>query len=182
MKTKWDKLVIRSKNTITIRRTYDLKKLFPEQMCLSGKMNEEIEQNAWHINIFNKNCVSKIKAQSLEKFFNKLIRIKERQLGKSQATLYVWFEDQEIQLCYNIISGITTDLPFRCHIKEVSLSSVIHDFLDTCQKAAVPNSLFIPYEEVQFFKRGDEGFDDEDEDDVDYTAKVYIKFLNKPID
>ncbi len=180
MKTKWDNLVIRSMNTITIRQPDDLKELLYEPLCLSGKINEEIEQNAWHIMLADEYSLQYVTVQVLESFFEDLIREKERHLGTRQATLYVWFDGQSLQLCFNILSGVVIDLPFGCHLREVSLvSNIIHDFLEAFQDPP------LSYDKITFLKPGDEGFDDdayEEEIERSFILDVYVKFLNKPVD
>ncbi len=173
MKTKWDNLVIRARNTLTIQSTYDLKKLFSEPVCLSGDIEEEIAENAWHIWARDENCEKKIKAQALESFFDRLICAKKKQIGNRQATLYVWVEGKFNQLCYNIISGITTDLPFRRQFEEVQLSTLIYEYVNVLQDGPQTTFFGIRNEDIDDDNYGCYEFSD------DYKVKVYIKFLNE---
>ncbi len=168
---------VRSMNTITIKNVSDLEELFLEPICLSGEVYEEIEKNAWHIMLAQESNLQDITIEALENFFNKLIQIKEKQLDNQQATLYVWFDAQSSQLCFNIISGIVTKLPFGAKLNKVpEVSSIIRDFLNLLHDNPFSS------ENITFFDADDEDFDwdaYEEEFERNFVLDVYVRFLNE---
>lgn len=161
-------------NIITISHIDELQEIINHQNCMNGIMQDEIEENMWCISI-EENCISDFTVDSFLQFFNTLMVEKARQIRlfdqHKQATLYVWFDKQALQLRFNILSGVVLELPFQCQLRKVSsVASIIEDFLNTVRRFAQHGDT------VEFLELDSSGFDADDEDD--FVLDVYVAILN----
>lgn len=81
-----------------------------------------------------------------------------------QATLYFWFDEMTLQLCFNILSGKNRKLPFSCKINVVdSPYPILNQFL----KIACNNALYGNYHEFTFIEKSDPEFGKNHDYEVD---------------
>ncbi len=161
-------------NIITISHINDLHEIINHQICTNGIMQDEIEENMWCISI-EEGCIPDFTVDAFLGFFNTFMVEKARQIRlldeHKQATLYVWFDKQALQLRFNILSGVVVDLPFQCQLKKVfSLASIIEDFLNTVRSFAQHGDT------VEFLELDNSDFDEDDEEDC--VLNVYVVTLN----
>src|SRR5687768_17499019 len=107
-------------NIITISDLDQLNLITNDLLCLSGKQTEETYHNMWCISL-ESNLVENVTLEQLKDFVDTLIKKKEPQLKKinfsKNAVFYMWFDQQALQLRFNIITGDVQSLPFGCKIK-----------------------------------------------------------------
>lgn len=103
----------------------------------------------------------------LVSFFKILIETREIQLKatdfKKALTFYLWFDEQALQLRFNIISGEDASLPFGCTINKVdSMKPIFNDFFSTINDVLDGKLYFEVYDPS------------EDDDDDAYEVKNYV--------
>ncbi len=162
-------------NVITICHIDDLHEMINFPICINGVMQDEIEENMWCISI-EENCLSHFTTSKFLNFFEIFMAKKTNQMRllniALQATYYIWFDQQALQLRCNILSGIVTDLPFRRKTQQVSsLSLIVDNFLK------IIHSVSESSDNVEFIQPTDTHFNDED-DGHDCALEVYVTILN----
>jgi len=158
-------------NTVKIEKKIDLYQIFEEPMYLSGKTSQdqfykELYANSWGI-IVDEEFAKKITDDEIAEFISDLIKFRSQEISMIkptlQATLYFWFDEMALQLCFNILSGKNIKLPFGCKINIVdSPYPILKQFL----KAVRDNDLHGNYDEFTFVEKGDPSFDDDYEVDL----------------
>lgn len=163
---------------ITICYVKDLREIIDHPINLSGIVSEEIDDNMWCITL-EEDCLSRFTQDSMVQFFDTLIAKKSHQIHllnpQMQATFYLWFDRQALQLRLNILSGVVINLPFQCRVqKTASLAYIIDDFLQTVR------SVVQQAEQIEFIEPAAPDFDDDEtDDDEDFTLDVYTIVLNQ---
>lgn len=164
-------------NVITICSSNDLLKLQYKDICLSGIAEDEITQNMWCIAI-DEHGINQITTNMLMHFFDNLISQNEQHIRSSypeiQATLYVWFDKQALQLRFNILSGVAIELPFRCSLNIVSsLRTIIDNFLNAVHTATqLGDNLAVSNNDDYEFNNDDEQV---------FILDVYVRILNQKV-
>ncbi|MBV8661186.1 MAG: hypothetical protein JO129_03525 [Candidatus Dependentiae bacterium] len=151
-------------NYITIEKIIDLYQIFEEPIFLSGDISQiqkEIYANSWGITLDNE-FAKIIKADALAEFILDLVKFRSEEIAmirpSTKATLYFWFDEFSLQLCFNILSGENRKLPFGCKINIVdSPYPILKEFL----KVARNNALYGNYLEFSEIT-------DADKNDPDY--------------
>jgi hypothetical protein len=158
-------------NVITISNFDQFSLIFDGLLCLSGEQSEEICQNMWCISLGEK-FIENITLEKLENFIDQLIENRVQQLKSinffEHAVFYMWFDQQALQLRFNIITGDGASLPFGCKLKLHSTSK----FILTNLIVAVKRSACFG-DDVEFL----DSEDDEDEDEEEYILDVFVKKL-----
>lgn len=162
------------RNFITISVIADLYQILEEPLYLSGdleQVDKEIVYNAWGIMLDDK-FAKIIRVENLAEFFFDMIKYRTEEIMKIKpamnATLYIWFDDMALQLCFNILSGEDRELPFGCKLNIVDSPYIIfQEYINS-----LLHGNYLRFTEV--LEQGDFDFND-DEDDFynDYVQDVW---------
>jgi hypothetical protein len=145
------------------------------------KQQEELYYNTWGMS-FDRDFIKTLTIQDINNFVIELIKNRSEQvldINKGPATFYLWYDEQSVCLCFDILSGANITLPFRCRVNIVSTPlSIIHAFLKDAQAEIHP----LDFQNFKFFEPGDPGWDefDEEEEKEDVslrTVNVYVVIL-----
>jgi hypothetical protein len=165
-----------------ITQIIDLTFIIDAEIYLSGSpcgIKEETYNNLWELS-FDEKLISKLSKEDLHHFFLLLLEKRTEQIAALSneliATLYLWFDEQSNQLCFNILSGKDIKLPFHCTIHTVNSIDIIFDqcLENLCHPALNWNNL-------EIIEPGDPCWNDNDEEDFDpkkYILNVYVATLN----
>jgi hypothetical protein len=161
-------------NVTTISNLGQLNVIFNDVLCLSGKQSEEIYHNMWCISLED-NLLESITLEQLKSFVDKLIGNRELQLKDSNCSrgvvFYMWFDQQALQLRFNIITGDVNLLPFGCKIQlHTTCESILSNFLNTVKDFSQHG------DQIEFFSCEDE------EDEKEYVLDVFVKSLRVGIE
>jgi hypothetical protein len=165
-------------NSIEICKLEQFMRIIDDLLYLSGKQSEEIYNNMWCITLEG-DLVESINLEQLESFINRLIENRKQQLKyidfQKDAVFYMWFDQQALQLRFNILTGNEKKLPFGCRIQLInSYDSILNNFIRSTKNVAQYA------EEIQFFDKDDTDWDD-DEIEEDYQLEVFVKNLNEKL-
>src|SRR5579871_5279412 len=122
-------------NVIKISEIDQLQDIIDDLLCLSGVQSEEIYHNMWCI-VLEDDLIKNIEIEQLYSFVNKLIKNREQQLQQNNlhknVVFYMWFDQQAMQLRFNVITGDIGSLPFGCKIRLLNVVDLIlSDFINT---------------------------------------------------
>jgi hypothetical protein len=163
-------------NVITICYIDDLCEIVNYPICLSGTITDELEVNMWCIAL-DGGCLQHFTSEAFLRFFDTLIVAREHQIGlldpHKQATFYVWFDQQALQLRLNMLSDTGIDLPFGCRVQRIlSLRSIIDNFIDTVSRVNQYG------DHIEMIEPTDPDFDNDDDDDTqNFTLDVWVVTL-----
>lgn len=160
-------------NTVSIEKITDLYQVFEEPIYLSGKTShdqfyKELYANSWGI-IVEDEFAKKIKADDIAEFISDLVKFRSKEISMIKptphATLYFWFDQQALQLCFNILSGAKRKLPFGCKINIIdSPYPILKEFITVARN----NALYGNYLGItKILEKGDPGYGDDFEIDPD---------------
>lgn len=112
----------------------------------------------------------------LVSFFKILIETRETQLRatdfKKTLTFYLWFDEQALQLRFNIISGEGASLPFGCTVNKVgSIEPILNKFFSIINDVIEGKDFF----EVCDVQDIEDAADDESPEN--YVLDVYVQTL-----
>jgi len=146
------------------------------QLYLSGDLSEEIYHNMWCISM-EENFIESVNIQQLEHFVRSVIGNRAQQLKDinydKNAVFYMWFDQQALQLRFNIITGDVKSLPFSCKVSLInSYQPILNNFINTIREVAECG------DQVEFLDMQDENWD-EDENEEEYVLDVFAKELSK---
>src|SRR5580704_2671137 len=117
-------------NVINIFKLDQLETIISDRLCLSGVQSEEIHHNMWCISL-DSDFIGKITLKQLRYFVDRLIENREQQLKDinvhGNVVFYMWFDQQALQLRFNIITGDVYSLPFRCKIRVNNAYKIVLD-------------------------------------------------------
>jgi hypothetical protein len=160
-------------NHIVIRNLNDFKTIIKSPVLLTGQTfleEKEICENMWAIS-FTERCATKVTKEELVTFIDSLLRARGEQVSilGYPATFYMWHDAQAAQLCFNILSGHRTRLPFGSMVElQNGIDSILEEFLNTYTG-------LIEWGELEILDPN-KHYDDED-DEIVYTTKVFKLFL-----
>ncbi|HLJ31824.1 MAG TPA: hypothetical protein VKU36_05270 [Candidatus Babeliales bacterium] len=165
-------------NTITISHLNQLNSIFNDLLYLSGDQSEEIYHNMWCISLKG-DLIESIRLEQLKHFIDKLVENREQQLKNlnfyKNAIFYMWFDQQALQLRFNIITGDVKSLPFGCKVQlNTTPESILNNFINTVRDIAQLG------DQIEFFNSGD--WSDEDENEDEYILDVFVKELRVNIE
>ncbi len=165
-------------NSITISRFDQLNPIFNDLLCLSGEQSEEIYHNMWCISLEG-NLIESITLEQLKHFIDKLIENREQQLKNinfyRNVVFYMWFDQQALQLRFNIITGDVKSLPFVCKVQlHTTPESILNNFINIVRDVAHFG------DQIEFFNSEDGP--DEDENEEEYILDVFVKKLRIDIE
>lgn len=163
-------------NIIKISALDDLSLIINDTLCISGIQSEEIDLNMWCVGL-DDDFISSITVEQLKNFLDSLIEKKEQQLNcvgvKKNIIFYMWFDQQALQLRFNVITGDAKSLPFKSKVQLLNIPDfILNDFIDTVRNVSRFG------DEVEFFDNNDENRWDEDENEDEYILNVFVKELN----
>ena len=145
--------------------------LYKEDVELFNKFEnyeDKINKNVVCIG-FDDNFIVKIDEENFNNFIDGIINCKKQQWEKYSlpATFYLWFDEQSLQIRFNILPGINIDLPFGCKIKKVnSHENMVIDALISLRESCLSGA-DISTDDIQF--------DQEGEDVQNWTLPVYVE-------
>ena len=85
----------------------------------------------------------------------------------------MWFDQQALQLRFNVIAGDEKSLPFKSRLQLFNIPDfILNDFRDT-----VKNVTWFG-DRVEFLDKNDENGWDENENEDEYVLNVFAKQLN----
>jgi hypothetical protein len=165
-------------NSIKIFKLDQCMSIIDDLLYLSGNQSEEIYHNMWCIALQG-DLVKSVKFEHLQSFVSRLIENRKQQLKyidfHKNVVFYMWFDEQALQLRFNILTGDKKKLPFGCRVQLVdSYDSILNSFISGIRNVAQYE------EEIQFFDKNDSGWDD-DEIEKDYVLEVFAKNLNEKL-
>jgi len=152
-----------------INELTELYEILDCSIFLSGEMNqveEEIAYNGWEIMLHDE-LAKKIHSKDFVPFILDLIKLRTTDLllikPSINATLYFWFDDFPVRLCFNLLSGVNRKLPFNCKVNFIkSPIPILNEFINKSYDYALRGNLH----EIQFFEKGDPAFDEDYEVDI----------------
>lgn len=146
-----------------------------------GKQQEEVYYNTWGMS-FDRDFIKTLTIQDINDFVIELIKNRSQQvsdINKGPATFYLWYDEQSVCLCFDILSGDNIRLPFRCKVNQIATPiPIIQAFLKDAQAEIHP----LDFQNFKFFEPGDPGWDEfdkeEEEEDISLkTIDVYVAIL-----
>jgi hypothetical protein len=160
-------------NVITISNLDQFNLILNDLLCLSEEQSEEIYHNMWCISLEG-DLIEKITLRQLRYFVDTLIENREQQLKNinvhRNAAFYMWFDQQALQLRFNVITGDVNSLPFGCKIRVNNTYEVILDnFINTVRDVAQSG------DQIEFCNSED--WEEEGEQEEEYVLDVFVKFL-----
>ncbi|HLJ31081.1 MAG TPA: hypothetical protein VKU36_01465 [Candidatus Babeliales bacterium] len=160
-------------DTITIFHIDELNLIFSDTLCLSGEQSEEIDHNMWCISLEG-NLIESITVEQLKHFVDKLIENREQQLkdinSSKSAVFYMWFDQQALQLRFNVITGDIKSLPFSCKVQlNATVEPILNNFIETVKDVVQFG------DQIEFFNS--QNWDDEDDNEEEYILDVFAKKL-----
>jgi hypothetical protein len=167
-------------NQIVINKLSDLNEAENASIYVSENkslVKAEIDHNEWALT-FSENLIQKITLSDLRQFLSQLIQQRANQLAQSHitspVTFYLWFDEQALHLCFNLISGDGMSLPFGCKLNILlSPIPILENFLSVASEIAREG------QDITFINPGDEGWDEDDDDDNDnFILDVYREVIN----
>lgn len=160
-------------NYIIVNKLSDLQSILRQPIDRDfTSANDHTYPNMWALTLSD-DLISTIQLTTLTNFFMKLLEHQRQQLHtidqEPTATFYLWFDEQALQLRFNIIPGIQQTLPFGCNIRKVlSLDLVLQQFLTTAHKIAKTG------EPIEFLDH-----DTDEYDDANYILDVYVFIIDQ---
>lgn len=165
-------------NYITIAKSRDLQELLDADILITGDIHrhkEEWEHNTWYIS-FEATFVKSFTRHDINAFIHDLIKNREQQvidINKGPATFYLWYDEQSLNLCFDILSGMNINLPFGCKLNILNKFDFIVDkFLANVQ----PENNALSWGNFTILNPGDPGWNDND-DEIDWIQDVYAAIL-----
>lgn len=163
---------------LTIFKLDQLGSVVNDLLCLSGEQSEEIYHNMWCISLGG-HLIETITFDQLKYFIDKLIENRQQQFKNINvhkgAVFYMWFDQQALQLRFNIITGDVQSLPFGCKIRlNNEFEAIVNNFINTAKDVALGG------DDIEFFNSED--WNDEDEDEGEYILDVFVKNLRLNIE
>ena len=150
-----------------------------DTLHLSGIPSEEIYHNMWCIGLED-DLIKSITCKELKHVVNRLIENRQQQLKHinfhKNVVFYMWFDQQALQLRFNIISGDETKLPFGCKVQLVNdFESILNNFMNEARDVIEYGG------DIQFFDKKDGDHWDEDENEEEYVLNVFAEKLSARI-
>jgi hypothetical protein len=160
-------------NHIIITRLSDLQNIINEPIDFSENQSPTYFPNMWALT-FDDDLIKNIQLDDLKFFLTELLNNRRIQLLKKSATLqakfYLWFDEQILQLRFNLLFDTNNPLPFGCKLDIIHDSeTILKEFLTIIHQVALQG------EDIEFFDPS-EDFEDED-DENNYVLKVYVEIL-----
>jgi len=161
-------------NYARIRCLSDLQNILEAKIFIISKsslMYEELAENAWGI-MFDENLIPRMHLEDFQDFMTRLLRRRSEQIAQLAIpiTLYLWFDEQALQLWFNFLSGRDATLPFGCRLNKVNSSDVIFEkYLNTMRQIVTEGN------KIEYFDIA-EDFDDNDGEE-EYVLDVYVTTL-----
>src|SRR3989304_8763542 len=161
-------------NIITISNFNQFNLIMNDPLYLSGDRSEEIYHNMWCISL-EEDFIERVKIEQLEHFAKSVIINRVQQLKyisyDKNAVFYMWFDQQALQLRFNIIPGDVKALPFSCKVSLInSYQPILNNFISTIREISQCG------DQVEFLDMQDENWD-EDENEEEYVLDVFVKTL-----
>lgn len=141
------------------------------QLPMEGSLTDF--PNMWALS-FDDDLVKTIQLYDLKKFLSELLQNRRMQLAQKdpalKAKFYLWFDEQALQLRFNLLFDIDSPLLFGCKLKIVPTATLILEEFLTCTYQAVTQEQVIDFVDLH---------EDQDDDDYDktYVLKVYVELL-----
>jgi len=132
-------------NYLTAEKLTDLQHLMYLEIELIDKLtlsSREIWLNTWCIE-FTPDFLQKLIFNDLKKFIHDLVEARRKQVArlnhKPGAVFYVWYDQQNIELCCNILSGKNRALPFFANNVVIvdSPDFILRSYLNDAKKNAI---------------------------------------------
>ena len=171
-------------NPAHISSKEELQELINVDIKITGdlsKQQEEVYYNTWDMS-FDRDFIKTLTIQDINDFVIELMKNRSQQvldINKGPATFYLWYDEQSVCLCFDILSGTGITLPFRCKVNKISTPiPIIQAFLKDAQAEIHP----LDFQNFKFFEPGDPGWDEfnkeEEEEDLSLkTIDVYVATL-----
>jgi len=164
-------------NIIKIFEIDQFQSIINDLLCLSGVQSEEIYHNMWCIALGD-DLIKNIKVEQLKYFVDRLIENREQQLKHinfhKNVVFYMWFDQQVLQLRFNVITGNVESLPFGCKLRLVNtVEPILSDFINTLKDIIRYGDM------VQFFDKNQVDDFDDDENEEEYILDIFVRQLIK---
>ena len=176
-------------NPAHINSKQTLEELVNVDILITGNSTDQLKElyyNTWGMS-FDRGFIKTLTFQDINQFVIQLIENRSQQvsdINKGPATFYLWYEEQSVCLCFDILSGVNIALPFRCQINSISTPiPIIQAFLKDAQAEIHP----LDFQNFTFLNPSDPGwdeFDDDDDQEKDISKQiidVYVTTLPQPI-
>lgn len=158
-----------------------LQQILNEDILITGDLNqqkEELYYNTYELSC-DKDFIKTLSLQDLHNFILKLITKRTDQVVQANngpATFYLWYDEQYLTLCFDVLSGATIKLPFgfKLNVLKTPLS-----ILKKFHNAAYDDKNYLTWENLTILNPGDPGFDDDDDNEYpdDWILDVYVTTL-----
>lgn len=149
--------------------------IISDQLCLSGVQSEEIYHNMWCIALEG-DLIKQVKIEQLKDFVDKLVENREQQVRHinlhKNVIFYMWFDQQALQLRFNVITDDAKPLPFGPNVQlanVVDSNSILNDFINTVRDVSQHG------DQVQFFDKDEVDYWDEDDSEAQYALNIFVK-------
>ncbi|MBI2259965.1 MAG: hypothetical protein HYU67_13830 [Flavobacteriia bacterium] len=165
-------------NYITIKNYHDLEYILNADILITGdihRQREELDHNTWNLS-FDNNFIKNFSLVELNDFIKKLIDIRTEQIiniGRGPATFYLWYDEQSLNLCFDVLSGNNVKLPFGCTLNVLNkFESILKKSLKDLQS----DTNYLSWENIEIVEPGDPGWDNEN-DEPEYILDLYVVVL-----
>lgn len=162
----------------------NLQELINVDILITGDQKKQLKElyyNTWGMS-FERNFIRTLSLLDIQNYLQQLINNRSMQVenaNQGSATFYLWYDEQSVCLCFNILSGENIQLPFRCKTNVLSSPlAIIQAFLKDAQAEIHP----LDFQNFKFLEPGDPGWDefdkdDEEEDISQHIVNVYVTTL-----
>lgn len=168
-------------NYTTIEKFSDFKEILDADILITGdptKQREELEYNTWYLS-FSVSFIKELTLSDIQAFIDDLIKNRKQQaidINKGPVTFYIWYDEQSLNLGFDILSGTNINLPFGCKL------NVLNDFNSILNKVLAdgdPENNPLNYKNFTFLEQEDPGWDefDSDDDEVTWIQDVFVRTL-----
>jgi hypothetical protein len=164
-------------NSIKISALGQFDPIVADSLCLSGEEAEGMCHNMWCITLEG-DLIDNITLEQLKHFVDRLIENREQQVKNinlyKNVLFYMWFDQQALQLRFNVITGDVNSLPFACKVRLYNAPvPILNNFINTVKEVIRCS------DRIEFFN--DEDCED-DENVEEYILDVFVKKLRVSVE
>lgn len=160
-----------------IKNTEDLQTVLNEKILITGNINQQKEELYFntHELAFDQYFIRTLSITDLNDFLTKLLENRSAQVtqaNKGPATFYLWYDEQYLTLCFDVLSGDHIKLPFgfKLNIQKESFSILAKFYKD-----ALDDNNYLNWENITIINPGDPEWDDNQDEDVsNYILDVFV--------
>lgn len=167
---------------ITVEKNAELQNLLEIEIFLIDK--KELSQKEICTNVYGFDCtelfLKNVTVEYLQKFVKNLVNNRRQQVEalhhQPGAIFYLWYDEQALQIRYNILSGKNRPLPFACSKIEIldSPDTILQRYLDDARANVIElEKLEEEDDDDTDHRRFVDACDFDEDEDIEHTVYVY---------